>query len=136
MSRVRLFSLLSVAGGLVLLLAGLSGTSAAAAITGFLTQGFAAGSRDAAIQTNTSTMMDEGRDTFRNDTFGSENFFTGTIGLNQAIQTVPPTTALAVGLKVDLPTLQQNDPGLVNAIVNSLQTNNTAPFQDPQITLQ
>jgi hypothetical protein len=136
MARVRLFSFLSVVGGLVLLLAGLSGPSAAAAVTGFLSESFASGSRDASIQTNTLSMMDQGRDTFRNDTFGSEKFFTDGIALNQAIQTVPPTTALAVGLKVDLPTLQQNDPGLVNAVVGALQANNAAPFADPQITLQ
>jgi hypothetical protein len=136
MSRVRAFSLLLVGSGLVLILAAISGTSAAAAVTGFLTQGFPSSSRDAMIQTNASTLMDQGRDTFRNDTFGSEKFFTNTIALNQAIQTVAPTTALSVGLKVDLPTLQQNDPGLVNAVVNALQTNNAAPFQDPQITLQ
>jgi hypothetical protein len=136
MSRVRFFSLVSVVSGLVLVLAALSGTSAAADVTGFLTQSFASGSRDAAIQNNTSTMMDQGRDTFRNDTFGSEKFFTDGIALNQAIETVPPITALGVGLKVDLPALQQADPGLVNAIVNALKTNNTAPFQDPQITLQ
>src|ERR1051326_6198599 len=136
MSRARLFSIVSLLSGLVLVLAGLSGTSAVAAVSGFLSQTFDAGSRDAAIQTNTSAMVDRGRDTFRNDTFGSEKFFTGTIQLNQAIQTVSPMTALGVGLKVDLPSLEQNDPNLVNAIVNALQTNNAAPFQDPQITLQ
>lgn len=56
-------------------------------------------------------LVAEGRDTFRNDTFGSEAFFGGVLQLHDAIQGeerggfgpgVSPETALAVGLKVDL----------------------------------
>jgi cytochrome c5 len=44
----------------------------------------------------------QGQDVFRNDTFGDETFWTDTLMMNQVIQTaVDPTTALAVGLKVD-----------------------------------
>lgn len=55
-------------------------------------------------------LISEGRDTFRNDTFGSEGFFGGVLQLHDAIQGeanggfgggVSPETALAVGLKVD-----------------------------------
>jgi hypothetical protein len=42
-----------------------------------------------------------GKDIFRNDTFGDETFWTDTLMMNQVIQTVDPTTALSVGLKVD-----------------------------------
>ncbi|HTD78303.1 MAG TPA: hypothetical protein VK898_11750, partial [Chloroflexota bacterium] len=136
MPRLRLLSILALLGGLGLLLVGLVSSGSALAVSGFLSQTFDPASRDTAIQANNSTLVDQGRDTFRNDTFGSENFFTQGIQLNQAIQTVPPTTALQVGLKVDLPTLSKNDPDLVNAVVGALGANNTAPFQDPQITLR
>jgi hypothetical protein len=42
-----------------------------------------------------------GRDIFRFDTFGDEQLWTDTLRLNEAIETVTPATALAVGLKVD-----------------------------------
>ncbi|HET8540267.1 MAG TPA: hypothetical protein VFL83_10385 [Anaeromyxobacter sp.] len=56
----------------------------------------------------------EGRDVFRNDTFGSEAFWGGKLRLHQAIAGeahggvgpgVSPSTALAVGLKVDVEAL-------------------------------
>jgi mono/diheme cytochrome c family protein len=44
----------------------------------------------------------EGREIFRNDTFGDETFWTDTLMLNQVIASaVDPMTALSVGLKVD-----------------------------------
>jgi hypothetical protein len=44
----------------------------------------------------------EGKPIFRNDTFGDETFWTDTLKMNEVIQAaVDPTTALAVGLKVD-----------------------------------
>jgi hypothetical protein len=55
-------------------------------------------------------MIDEGQQTFRYDTFGSEAFWADTLQLHKAIagakhggvgDGVPPATALAVGLKVD-----------------------------------
>lgn len=62
------------------------------------------------ISENAGRMMEEGRDTFRFDTFGSEAFWGDALGLHQAIEGAPnggvgggvtPKTALAVGLKVD-----------------------------------
>jgi hypothetical protein len=59
-------------------------------------------------------MMDEGRQTFRFDTFGSEAFFGDALKLHQAISGeklggvgagVSPKTALSVGLKVDVDAL-------------------------------
>ena len=47
----------------------------------------------------------EGRAIFRFDTFGDETFWTDTLRLHEVVQGVPPTTALAVGLKVDADTL-------------------------------
>ncbi len=43
----------------------------------------------------------QGRQAFRFDTFGSEAFWGGRLRLHEALAKVPPSTALAVGLKVD-----------------------------------
>ncbi len=45
--------------------------------------------------------VSSGRRIFRHDTFGDESFWGGTLRLHEAIATVSPKTALAVGLKVD-----------------------------------
>jgi mono/diheme cytochrome c family protein len=58
-------------------------------------------------------MVAEGQHTFRFDTFGDEDFWTGTLKLNQAIATVSPATALSVGLKVDVDALP---PSLIRAL--------------------
>ncbi len=60
--------------------------------------------------THAQKLLRQGRDIFRNDTFGDEQFWTGTLQLEKAIEGaklggvgggVSPKTALAVGLKVD-----------------------------------
>src|SRR6476469_8535101 len=65
---------------------------------------------DAQINANGLAMISQGRNIFRNDTFGDEDFWTNTLKLHQAIEGsanggvgggVSPKTALAVGLKVD-----------------------------------
>ena len=65
---------------------------------------------DSTIRDNTRQMIDEGRQTFRFDTFGSEAFWGDLLQLHQGLQGqaaggvgpgVSPRTALAVGLKVD-----------------------------------
>jgi mono/diheme cytochrome c family protein len=43
----------------------------------------------------------QGKQIFRFDTFGDETKWTDTLRMHEVIATVPPTTALAVGLKVD-----------------------------------
>ncbi len=43
----------------------------------------------------------DGQCIFRHDTFGDEQLWTDTLRLHELVQTLPPTTALAVGLKVD-----------------------------------
>ncbi|HEX6840976.1 MAG TPA: hypothetical protein VF113_05600 [Stellaceae bacterium] len=58
-------------------------------------------------------MIAEGQHTFRFDTFGDEDFWTGTLKLNQAIATVSPATALSIGLKVDVDALP---PSLIQAL--------------------
>ncbi|HMG57342.1 MAG TPA: hypothetical protein VK601_27775, partial [Kofleriaceae bacterium] len=64
-----------------------------------------------------SAQIDEGRKTFRSDTFGDEAFWGGTLQLHRAIAGaanggvgggVSPNTALAVGLKVDVDALPKS----------------------------
>ncbi|HLW59696.1 MAG TPA: hypothetical protein VKV57_07190 [bacterium] len=69
---------------------------------------------DRVISQNAQRMIEEGRRTFRYDTFGDEAWFGDTLKLHQAIEGakhggvgpgVSPKTALAVGLKVDMDAL-------------------------------
>ncbi|RIK43003.1 MAG: hypothetical protein DCC55_07005 [Chloroflexi bacterium] len=75
-----------------------------------------AASFDDQISTNAQQMMEQGREIFRFDTFGDEAFWGDTLQLHQAIAGeqlggvgpgVSPSTALAVGLKVDADALPQ-----------------------------
>jgi hypothetical protein len=65
---------------------------------------------DEAIQANAKRMMDEGKQIFRFDTFGSEDFWGGKLRLHEAVAGeklggvgagVSPKAALSLGLKVD-----------------------------------
>src|SRR5688572_30956381 len=47
----------------------------------------------------------DGRMIFRYDTFGDEQLWTDVLRMHEVVATVPPTTALAVGLKVDVEAL-------------------------------
>lgn len=67
--------------------------------------------------TNAQRMLDEGKQTFRFDTFGDEAFWSDALQLHRAIEGanfggvgggVSPATALAVGLKVDTDALPQS----------------------------
>jgi mono/diheme cytochrome c family protein len=61
-----------------------------------------AGSSPSAPPGPSAAQISQGKQTFRFDTFGDEAFWTGTLHMNQVVQrSVDPTTALAVGLKVD-----------------------------------
>jgi mono/diheme cytochrome c family protein len=53
-------------------------------------------------------LVGQGREIFRYDTFGNEAFWGETLRLHEAIANVPPSTALAVGLKVDVEALPRN----------------------------
>jgi mono/diheme cytochrome c family protein len=54
-------------------------------------------------------LVTQGRDVFRFDTFGDEVFWTDTLRMHQVISSsVSPTTALQVGLKVDVDVLPQS----------------------------
>src|SRR5262245_8573196 len=53
-------------------------------------------------------MIAEGRRIFRYETFGDEGFWTGKLGMPQAVSALPPRTALDLGLKVDAEALRPN----------------------------
>src|SRR5215216_4073499 len=66
---------------------------------------------NAQTTSNSEAMIEEGRETFRFDTFGDEAFWGGTLGLHNAIKGaalggvgpgLSPSVALSLGLKVDL----------------------------------
>lgn len=93
-------------------------------------------SDDVTIEANSSKMIATGRKTFRFDTFGDEAFWGDTLKLHQAIEGaalggvgpgVSPTTALAVGLKVDADAL----PASVVQALKAGQLN----LSDPRVTL-
>src|SRR5438046_6298189 len=91
---------------------------------------------DAKVDANGQALVARGRDIFRNDTFGDEDFWGGTLKLHQAIEGaanggvgpgVSPRTALAVGLKVDAEALPEQ---VVQAIQKGLVN-----LDDPKTTL-
>jgi mono/diheme cytochrome c family protein len=122
--------------GAGLLVLGLAGPTVSA-VSGFLDQpADSAHAWDDQVRSHTRAMMDQGREVFRYDTFGSEAFFGSTIGLHQAIEGaqfggtgpgVSPKTALAVGLKVDQDALPS---AVVDAIVAG-----KVNLDDPAVTL-
>jgi len=138
MPRSRAFASLSLFTGLALLLIG--GATLALGDSRHPPDA-TANPRDAAIHEHSEDLMEQGRTTFRDDTFGSEGFF-GAIGLHRAIEGtkfaggvktdlgldgVSPATALAVGLKVDSAALP---PTLVTAVLND-----QVDLTDPATTL-
>lgn len=91
---------------------------------------------DSQISNNAQQMMEQGREIFRFDTFGDEAFWGDTLHLHQAIAGetlggvgpgVSPTTALSVGLKVDVAALPQE-------LVTQLK-NGEVNLDDPATTL-
>jgi len=68
---------------------------------------------DAAVLQNSLQMVEDGRKIFRFDTFGDESFWGDTLHLHQVLNTLPPSTALALGLKIDSHALS---PSLIEAI--------------------
>jgi hypothetical protein len=60
---------------------------------------------DRVIKENVRAQVEQGRQIFRFDTFGDEEFWGDRLRLHEAIQRVSPRTALAVGLKVDVDAL-------------------------------
>jgi cytochrome c1 len=134
--RLRFVAFFFVLVGLALIAVATAGLPALA-VSGFLDQtGDTAHPWDQQVRDHTRGLMDQGREVFRYDTFGSETFFGNTIGLHQAIEGskfggvgggVSPKAALGLGLKVDADALP---PAVVQA-VQAGQVN----LDDPATTL-
>jgi hypothetical protein len=69
-----------------------------------------------------------GQAIFRFDTFGDEQLWTGVLRMHEVIATVPPATALAVGLKIDVEAL----PRTVKAALRAGKVDLT----DPAVTVE
>jgi len=63
---------------------------------------------DVLIRNNAEEQIENGRETFRFDTFGDEDFWGGQLRLHEAIAKITPRQALGVGLKIDAQALPQN----------------------------
>ena len=73
-------------------------------------------------------LIAQGKDIFRFDTYGDESFWTDTLRMHEVIRTsVNPTTALSVGLKVDVDALP--------AAVKAALANHTIDLNDPATTV-
>jgi hypothetical protein len=75
---------------------------------------------------NSKQMIHQGREIFRFDTFGDEAFWGGQLHLQEAVNTLTPRNALALGLKVDRGALS---PSLVEAIQHG-----KVNLDDPAVT--
>jgi hypothetical protein len=74
-----------------------------------------------------AVLVAEGKQTFRFDTFGDETKWTDALRMNEVVAAVDPTTALAVGLKVDAEALPA-------AVVAGIQ-GGTISLTDPATTV-
>jgi mono/diheme cytochrome c family protein len=70
----------------------------------------------------------DGQTIFRFDTFGDEKLWTNVLRMHEAIRSVNPVTALAVGLKVDIEALPP-------ALIAALQAGQV-DLTDPHVTIQ
>ena len=70
----------------------------------------------------------DGQAIFRFDTFGDEQLWTAVLRMHEVIPSVPPSTALAVGLKVDVEALPQE-------VIAALQAG-AVDLGDPAVTVE
>jgi hypothetical protein len=78
-------------------------------------------------ESNSKEMIDQGRHTFRFDTFGDEAFWGGQLKLHETINHLTPAQALALGLKVD-------SDALPSAVIQAIK-NGKVNLNDPTVTL-
>ncbi len=76
---------------------------------------------------NSQQVVEQGRHIFRFDTFGDQAFWGGQLHLHEAINTLTPRQALALGLKVDSAALS---PSVIEAIKHG-----KVNLDDPAVTL-
>jgi hypothetical protein len=81
---------------------------------------------DDAVAANAKAMVDEGRQTFRFETFGDEAFWTDALQMQNAVKGLSPKAALAAGLKVDMDVI----PADVAAAIKAGKVN----LDDPAVT--
>jgi len=79
-------------------------------------------------QDNAKQLIEQGQQTFRFDTYGDEAYWTDQLQIQQAVATLTPVNALALGLKVDAEALS---PSVVEAIKHG-----RVNLNDPAVTLQ
>ena len=72
--------------------------------------------------------IDAGRQIFRYDTFGDEQLWTDVLRMHEVVASVPPATALAVGLKVDVDALPP-------AVIEALQAGQV-DLTNPAVTVE
>ena len=73
-------------------------------------------------------LLREGQQIFRFDTFGDEQLWTDVLRMHEVLPAVDPTTALAVGLKVDVKALPQ-------AVIDALRAGQV-DLKDPAVTVE
>jgi hypothetical protein len=76
---------------------------------------------------NSKQLIDQGRQTFRFDTYGDEAFWTNQLHMEQSVATLTPRTALTLGLKVD-------SDALPSSVVEAIKHGRVNP-DDPAVTL-
>lgn len=81
---------------------------------------------DAEIERNSASLVLEGRETFRFETFGDEAFWGGQLRLHESIGAAKPRDALALGLKIDVDAL--------TAPIKRGITRGTVDLDDPAVT--
>src|SRR5580765_6479789 len=100
---------------------------AAASLVFTLALASAAG-QGASRNENDNDKRPTGQAIFRFDTFGDEQLWTGVLRMHEVIASVPPATALAVGLKVDVEAL----PGTIKAALRA----GTVDLSNPAVTVE
>jgi len=106
----------------------------AVVLLGFATSGSVAKLNAKAAQSkkeaedNANRLIEQGRQIFRFDTFGDEAFWTDQLQIHRSVAGLPPSSALALGLKVDADAL----PDHVLEAIRMGRVN----LNDPAVTLQ
>jgi hypothetical protein len=82
---------------------------------------------DQRVSYNVQRQLVEGKQIFRYDTFGDQDFWGGQLRLHESVATLSPNQAFALGLKVDVDALP---PVLVQQLLDG-----NVPLDDPAVTL-
>jgi hypothetical protein len=83
---------------------------------------------DPGVEAQQGDDVRDGQHIFRHDTFGDEQLWTNVLRMHKVIPTIDPSTALAVGLKVDVKALP-------SAVIRALRRGDV-DLTDPAVTIQ